>query len=276
MNRPEKDIRVIVCDLDGTLLNSGKRISEKNLKAIKAARAKGVFTTICSGRVPAMLEAYSKEICIEIPLIAANGGVIYDTLAARQMYTENISAKVIEQVLDFFKDYDYGVLGSSGYFSKASKRIKRFIHYNEIAKSKGLKEYPLYYIDELNYNQMLSMDIFKVLVSTISYEDTKKAKDFLDNQTNLTYTSSDRGLLDISAYGVSKGSGLSRLISIMGLSKENVCVMGDYFNDISMFKAAGFSIAMANAHPDVKSQASSVTDSNDNGGVAAAIEKYIL
>lgn len=276
-NLRTRDIRVIVCDLDGTLLNSEKRISAKNLQAIKSARAKGVFTTICSGRVPAMLEAYSRELSIEIPLIAANGAVVYDVASKCHLHTEKIPADVIAPVLDFFRHYDYGVLGSAGgYFTPVSKRIERFIQYNEIARQQGLEEIPLHYIEDGNYNQALSMDIYKVLVSELSPGDIDKARDFLNTRSDLEYTSSDHGLLDISAIGVNKGMGVTKLARLMGLPKDAVCAIGDFFNDISMFRSAGLSIAMGNAHPDVKSEAMAVTTSNNADGVAIAIEKYIL
>ena len=276
-NLRTRDIRVIVCDLDGTLLNSEKRISAKNLQAIKSARAKGVFTTICSGRVPAMLEAYSRELSIEIPLIAANGAVVYDVASKCHLHTEKIPADVIAPVLDFFRHYDYGVLGSAGgYFTPVSKRIERFIQYNEIARQQGLEEIPLHYIEDGNYNQALSMDIYKVLVSELSPGDIDKARDFLNTRSDLEYTSSDHGLLDISAIGVNKGIGVTKLARLMGLPKDAVCAIGDFFNDISMFRSAGLSIAMGNAHPDVKSEAMAVTTSNNADGVAIAIEKYIL
>ncbi|MDR1597290.1 MAG: HAD hydrolase family protein, partial [Treponema sp.] len=79
LRKAGQEIRLIVCDLDGTLLNSKKSISPANINAAKMARERDIFVTICSGRIHTMLEAYSRTLSVEGPLIAVNGAVVIDT-----------------------------------------------------------------------------------------------------------------------------------------------------------------------------------------------------
>jgi Cof subfamily protein (haloacid dehalogenase superfamily) len=119
-------------------------------------------------------------------------------------------------------------------------------------------------------------EIYKILIAGLTPEDKKTAEAFIDTIGNLSQTSSGPGLLEIMGPGVTKGEGIRFIAKQMGLEKENICVFGDYLNDISMFEAAGLPIAMANADERVKERALAITASNDEDGIARAIRNYIL
>jgi len=270
-------IKVIVCDLDQTLLNSNKQISQANLDSIKAAQKKGIFVTICSGRIFTMLEIYERDLCINGPLISTNGAAIVDSRDNRLLWSHPINPQQALDIMNFGKayDFDYSVLtDKTCYFSKNSVRIERFIQYNEFAAECGMNTIPLTYFE--GDHTIVKGDILKMLVYELRHGDFEKAVKFLNCLDGVSVTSSDEGLLDITAADVDKGTGLAQLKRILGVKKEEVCVFGDYLNDLPMFAEAGLPIAMENAHDQVKSSALAITGSNDMDGIAQAIYEYIL
>lgn len=271
-------IKLIVCDMDGTLLDSRKQISRVSLATMEKAREKGIFTTICSGRVHTMLTAYSRQLKIEGPLIAANGAVIFDTRDDRILFQKTIEPEAARALLLFCEQHemDYSLLASKNcFFSRNSVRIRRFQQYNSIARTDGLPEIPLRFFSD-DYSEALSDNIYKILVYELQEGQKKQTEAYVEKHPELAWTSSEEGLLDISASGVNKGEGIRTLARILGVSASEICVFGDYCNDISMMEQAGLPIAMGNAHESVKKAALAVTASNDEDGVARGIEKYIL
>lgn len=273
-----RTIKLIVCDMDGTLLDSRKQISRVSMATLEKAREKGIFTTICSGRVHSMLSFYSNLLKIEGPLIAANGAVIYDTRVDKILFQKTVEPEAARALLMFCgqNEMDYSLLtAKSCFFSRNSVRLRRFEQYNKIARAAGLPAIPLRFFSS-DYSEALSGDIYKILVYELQEGQKKQTETYLERHTELTWTSSEEGLLDISASGVNKGEGVRRLARILGISADEICIFGDYCNDIPMMEQAGLPIAMGNAHESVKKAALAVTASNDEDGVARGIEKYIL
>jgi Cof subfamily protein (haloacid dehalogenase superfamily) len=272
-----KKIKVIICDLDQTLLNSEKKISRNNLKAIQAAQDKGVFVTISSGRIFTMLKIYEKELEINGPLITTNGAVIFDSRDDRVVWSRHIDRQISLEILNFAKDqgYDYCALtGKDCYFSPNSIRIQRFTQYNQLAIAQNLPMMSLVYLN--GDNDVIEGEIYKILIDENQPGQIKEAFQFLKTFDSIDVTSSEKGLLDILPAGVNKGVGVRQLRHILGVQKEGICVFGDYLNDLPMFNEAGLSIAMDNAHQELKDNALVITDHYDDDGVAQAIHKYIL
>ena len=271
-------VKLIVCDLDGTLLNSQKQISSASLAAIRAARERGIFVTICTGRIPGMMEAYSRALEIQGFFIATNGAVIVDTRDNSTPFHDCIDGEKALPLLEFCERRGFDLIAATAeacYYSPGSERLKRFVQYNEIAARDNLRQIPLYPFDS-DYRKFAGMKIHKLLVSGLSGQQQRETEEFIRTLPHIGYTSSEPQLLDIIAAGVDKGTGVQNLARLMGLAREEICVFGDYHNDIPMFEAAGFSVAMGNGDDEVKNRATVVTGTNDEDGVATAIEKYFL
>lgn len=271
-------VKMIVTDLDQTLLNSDATLSDENLAAIRAAEEKGVFVTICSGRIYTMLEAYARILDINGPIITTNGAAIVDGKSGKLLSAHPIPKSIVNQILDFARErkYDYSALtGEVSYFSPNSLRIQRFERYNEIAAAEGLKPMRLERLDGRAY-EAIGHDVLKMLLYQIPEEDFAELIAFLDSIPGISYTSSDEGLLDIMAAGIGKGAGVAEARRLLNLEKDQVCVFGDFLNDLPMFDQAGLTVAVANAHEVLKDKAMYVTDTNDQAGVAKAIEALIL
>jgi len=273
-----QNIKMVVSDLDQTLLNSDATFSPENLDAIRAAEAKGIFFTICSGRIFPMLEVYTRALDIQGPVITTNGAAIVDGKTGKLLSKHTIPHEIAVKILDYARerDYDYSALTSQiSYFSGNSQRIKRFERYNEIAESDGLKAMHLEYFNGRSYTN-IEDEILKMLLYQIPAEEFSSVLAFLDSIPEIHFTSSDEGLLDIMAAGTNKGTAVAEVRKFMGFEKEQVCVFGDYINDLAMFEEAGLTVAMANAHEELKSKALYITDTNDRAGVARALKALIL
>ena len=271
-------VRMIVSDLDQTLLNSDATLSPENLAAIRAAEAKGIFVTVCSGRIFSMMEAYARTLDIQGPIITTNGAAIVDGKTNKLLSSHPIPKDAAVKILDYARerDYDYSALTARvSYFSCNSLRIKRFERYNEIAGAGGFEEMRLEYFDGRSYTGIDS-DVLKMLIYQIPEEDFASLTTFLDSIPEISFTSSDKGLLDIMAAGTNKGTAVAEVRQLLGLEKDQVCVFGDYINDLAMFDEARLTVAMGNAHNELKSKALFVTDTNDRAGVARALEALIL
>ena len=273
-----RDLKLIVCDLDGTLLNSQKTISPANLAAIEAVRKRGILFTVCTGRIPEMTEAYTRLLEIQGFYIAANGAVIFDTRDSSMPYRECVDTEDARQLLEFCKrrGFDHIAATLKGcYYSEGSDRLKRFEQYNEIAGKDNLRQIPLFPFNS-DYRKVKEMQIYKLLISGLSAKEQLETEQYMETLPRLSFTSSEPKLLDIIAPGANKGTGVQNLARLLGISKKQICVFGDYHNDIPMFDAAGFSVAMGNADDTVKNRAAVITGTNDEDGVARVIEKYFL
>jgi Cof subfamily protein (haloacid dehalogenase superfamily) len=225
-----------------------------------------------------MLEAYSRTLSMEGPLISANGAVIIDTRTGEMLYKNFTDPKAVYPLLLFCREHglDHLLVNTEGcWYAEGSKRIARFEQYNQIAGEDNLPLIPLRLFDP-DYRTALSGEIHKMLIANLSSNEMEMTEGYIRTLKDLDYTTSDEGLLDVSAPGVSKGAGVAALGRILGLEKQQICVFGDYLNDISMFEQAGFPVAMGNADEQVKRHALAITGSNDEDGIAQAIKRYIL
>lgn len=282
-------VKLIVCDLDGTLLNSEKLVSERTISAIRAAEAMGVRTTICSGRIFPMLEAYIRTLDLSCPLISSNGAVVSDPNGRILRHTRINPDDCYSLLAYSLKNrLDISLLSDEAcYFSANSVRVNRFHQYNDIAALQGMRQIRVNFLPDSAepleekvlrdlYPELADLQLRKILIYELEPGQLEAARIVIGGLSGLSITTSDEGLFDVVPAGVSKGYGLRQLCAEMGLSPEEIMVFGDFDNDESMFEWAGISIAMGNAVPALKAMASAVTDSNDDDGVARAIETYIL
>lgn len=271
-------VKLVVCDMDGTLLNERHDISAEDLAAIRRAKEKGVFVTLCSGRIFSMLEHYVNLTGIRGPLIAANGAHIVDTVSGETLWEKPMDQEEAIRLLDFCRDMgmDYSVLAREACaFSSNSIRVQRFLRYNQIACSKGEREIPMRIFDS-SHACVRHMKIDKILIQQLRAGHFEQAQQFIRSHTDFRYTSSEPGLLDVSASGVTKGEGVRRLAHTLGIPLEQICAFGNYENDISMFSVVGLPVAMENSSPGAMASALAVTRSNEESGVAWGLYEYIL
>jgi Cof subfamily protein (haloacid dehalogenase superfamily) len=270
-------IKLVVCDLDGTLLTSDKQITMSALAAIAETRRRGIRFSVCTGRIPTMAQYYFEQLAPDVPVVTVNGAILWEHNRRAVLKGARLDRAETVKIMRFCRDVgiDHCALTLKGcWFSDNSVRVGRFRHYNEIAAKYGVDEIPIWRFDS-EFACMDGIDCYKLLAYELKAGQLGQIKDFVGRLNKTDCTSSEPGLLDITAQGVSKGAGLQHLLEYLGVRPDEVCAMGDFENDISMLKNCAYPVAMKNACAEVKAAARFITRDNDHDGVAYALREYV-
>ncbi len=267
----KKDIKLIVIDIDGTLLNSKMELSERNEKAIKAAAAKGVQIAFATGKSYNAAKHLFEKLELKAPGIFVQGLITYDA-SGSITHQQVLSTAVCRKVITFAEERGFYLLAYSG--ARVLTRTVNQRIYDEMAKYHEILE-PAGSL----YNLLGEVPINKI----VAIGEDGRATKALRWQLNTMLDSSARvvqagiaHMLEIVPAGVSKGSALKMLTKDLRIPADQVMAIGDAENDIEMIQFAGLGVAMGQADDAVKSHAKYVAPSHDEDGVADAIEKFIL
>ena len=284
-------IKLLALDLDGTLLNSRGEIPEKNLEAIQLAEEKGVLVTIATGRRfrDALPVAY--QLNLNAPVICHNGALLKYADTLETVAVSLIAKETVQEILRVGKAFGGNALLSADPIGKGVLLYDTISEENVplqkyIAWSKRLHGAEA----EEAVHHVASLENVSDEYDTVHVSFSGKCGAMSDLQTVLqmelggtvnilttVYPALDFTLIDILPPDASKGIGVGKLASINNLTAENVMVMGDNFNDLEMLEYAGTAVVMGNASPELLERAEFYTTlSNDENGVALAIEKFIL
>ncbi len=275
-------IRMVVTDLDGTLLASDKSVSPENLAAIARLHEQGVLFSFASGRMSQILAAYVRQLGVTAPVIACNGAKIFDPADGRVLHHIFLDPDEAEALLNFAWRHDLDCLGfgmDSVHYVAGSKRVQHYRNYNRIAARTGVPPVALipFGRDRAGEHRALAQaGLLKILVAERSGGDIALALQHLSGSSRIYPEVSEPAIIDVLPMAANKGAALETIARDLGLALADVCVFGDYENDLSMMRKAGFSFAMANAVDSVKQAASALTGSNDEHGFATAVERLIL
>jgi Cof subfamily protein (haloacid dehalogenase superfamily) len=261
--------RLIATDLDGTLMGRDDRISPRNAKALAAADAAGIVVVLVTGRPVRWLSSVYEQLTAPYPAICANGAVDYDPRTDLVHEARPLSPTVLSQVCTRLAAVVPGIS-----FAVEIEGGRRMLHEPEytvlwdsehadvhVAPLAGLVAQPA--VKLLARGGRRDPDEFTALVS-----------DAVAGLVEVTHSSST-GLVEISATGVTKATGLAALAERLGIAAADVLAFGDMPNDVPMLRWAGRGIAVANAHPAALAAADGYTLSNVDDGVAAYLERLM-
>lgn len=263
--------RAIALDLDGTLTNHDKVVTPKTREVLLQAEAEGVVIILASGRPTYGIEPVAE--CLELDkrggyILSYNGGNIVNAKTGEKLFTQFLPDEVIPILYRYAKEKNHALLGYAG---------------NEI-----ITEMPddQYVKEESRINKM---NIRKVgnLFEALEPHPTKllmtgDPADMLKAENELSEILGDRMdifrsapfFLELVPKGIDKAKSLLRLLSKINLTPADMIAFGDGYNDLSMLKLAGMGVAMQNAAPEVRAEADYITLSNEEDGVAAALEHF--
>ena len=284
-------IKLIACDLDGTLLNSSMEVSPANVQAIKRAQENGIEFMVASGRAPHESQPMIQEYGIQCGYINLNGGLVFDT-EGNLIVKNPIDLDVAKKICRLLKKENFYfevVTGDHVYSDDLSKRITNVAHLMvELNPQLTFKEAVLVSASKPaivsiqqvpSYEDLLAepgVEVMKILVfdSRGQWAFTDVIKE-INAIADLSITSSAADNIEINAKSAQKGQSLMDYAAAKGLKSEEVAAIGDNLNDESMIVAAGTGVAMGNGVPQIKKVASFVTKTNNEDGVAWAIDKII-
>ena len=254
--------KLIALDMDGTLLRKDKTVSERTKKAIDDAREKGVTVVLATGRPIDGVTRYLEELDMygeNDYVLSYNGGLVLKTKDREPICKIGLTGEDLHYLYEVSKD-----LG---------------VNIHAFSETKGLitPKNSKYTEVEANINNIKEHSIIKIMM--IDEEEVlQKAVDNLPKEVYDKYTvvRSTPYFLEFLNKEVNKGVGVEMLAKHMGITLDQVITMGDAGNDLHMIECAGMGVAMGNAFEEVKKAANYITDTNENDGVAKAIEHLVL
>lgn len=264
---------MIVLDLDGTLVDSQKNISEKNKQALQKAIEKGVKVVLASGRPVKGVLPKAKELHLDKSngyIIAFNGGRIIDVTTGECLFEADLPEGYLEKAYDLSRKCNIGLMTYEGNDKLITEDDNEFIRL-EVRVNQLERVVPQ------NIKEYVNFPVAKYLLAG-EPADIEKAEPLFQQMAgeNLNIFRSDPFFLEILPPGIDKAYGLEKLIHTLGMQREEVIACGDGYNDITMLQFAGLGVAMENAQEATKKAADYITLSNDEDGIAHVIEKFIL
>jgi Cof subfamily protein (haloacid dehalogenase superfamily) len=275
--------KLVCIDMDGTLLNSKRKISNANRVALKKAYDMGVHIVITTGRIYINAAYYSNLVGVDSPVIAANGGIIKEK--NEFIYKRTMSREVNTKILEICNKYK---ANPRFHTSKDTYDGKSFFDYMNLVflyefvlkiKSKGYKV-RLHHIK--NAKQWTSVfkteekEIIKCDIIDKDIEKIKKIKDELKKIESIQVLGAGLHSVEVTHKSVSKGSAVKYLAQRYNIKKEEIITIGDNENDIEMIQYGGLGVAMGNAIEMLKDSADYIAATNDEDGVAKVINEFIL
>lgn len=284
-------IKLLALDLDGTLLDSRGKVPDANRAAIRAAEDAGVLVTIATGRRFRDARPVGLELELNAPLVTHNGALLKYAGSLETVAACLIDLETTREIVRVGKEFGGNALVSADPHGKGSMLYDR-VSDDNIPLQKYLAWAKYLHGDEAETAVMHVEDLHDALpdheVIHISFsgpcEPMARMQAFLEGELDESvtilptiYPHLDFTLIDILPPGATKGTGVERLATINGLTAENVMVIGDNFNDLDMLEFAGTPVVMGNAGAGLLNRPEFYkTDTNNEHGVAAAIERFIL
>lgn len=270
-------IRLIALDIDGTLLDSARQLRPRVRQAIAAAHERGIVVTLATGRRYRMTAAVAAEAGIRAPLVLNNGNLIYDPATGERLFHQPLAVRTARVAVCILRDrqfspvlYRHEETGPDVFYEQPSDdtwfwqwepgtatQVSQLLQVCRPAPDKILVH------DKRDRIAELQTELQQVLPG--------RWRAYTVGGATPEY-----GLLELFHGACSKAAALRRLARHLGIERRQVMAIGDDINDIEMLNWAGAGVAMANAPPEVKQHARWQTGSNDEDGVAEAIERIAL
>lgn len=263
-------IKLIAMDLDGTLLDSKKLISQRNMEAIAAARKAGVYVTLATGRMYSAAAYFARQIEANAPVVCCNGSMVRTPGARESVFEKLYDDDVAKAVLSECYEngwYAQWYVGEEIYAE--SFRREMFDSYKTV-KDFTIREVGKNFLPYVHDVVQIVVRDGEGRVPQIAAYLAEKYKGGLSAQQNTGYS------VDLTPPGITKASGLEALRLHLGLKTEEIMVCGDADNDLAMLAYAGLSIVPENGTDEAKALADYITASCDEDGIGKAIEKFVL
>lgn len=260
-----KDIKMVITDMDGTLLNSNHNVSTRFFNAFKMLKQQNIQFVAASGRPYYSIIEKLQPIKNHITIVAENGGLIIqneNVLLSNVLKTERL-VELYKLVTNIKNAYPIFCTQHQAFILKTSDDIINTLS----------EYYTLYTV--IDSFEEIKDNVIKIALYHSSNAEQHIFPFLKHLKPELNVVISGNHWVDISEAITNKGNAITFLQKHFNTKPSETMVFGDYNNDLEMLKCAKFSYAMANAHPDVKAVANYETESNDNFGVEIVLEDLI-
>ena len=266
---PDTAIRLVLSDVDGTLVTSDKVLTDASVRAVQQLRDAGITFAVTSGRPPRGMAMLVEPLSLETPIAAFNGGMFVDR--DMQVLTErSVPAAVVPEVLELFaqqgldtwvyRGADWLVRNADGPHVEREAWTVKF-EPTAVASFDGI-------VDDVV--KICGVNDDRDLVARVEAQAREQFGDHVSAARSQPY------YLDVTHPAANKGGVVRYLSERYNIDTGEIATIGDMPNDVLMFGPSGLGIAMGNSGPDVQRAARRVTASNDDDGFARAVERFIL
>lgn len=283
--------KMVVSDLDGTLLDRNSKITKENVRAIKKLNENGIKFVIMSGRSYNQIKEIADMYGLECEIVGLNGCETIDEYGdiVHTHYLKYEDVAYIVQACDE-DNVLYEIYTTDGMITKKCDNIlDNIIALAKLHETDDRKilEFALNHYDLIYNNRTLIDDVagtlveddstyIKFVIFDANTDKLQKISDKLKHLKDINITSSFISNIEIGHKDVSKGNGVKYLSELYDIDINDIVCIGDNFNDVSMLEIAGLSVAMGNAADEIKNLADKVTETNVESGVAYAINEFVL
>ena len=260
------NIKLVVSDMDGTLLNSKHKVSQEFFDVFRKLKEKGIRFAVASGRQYYSLMERMEPIKDDMIFIAENGAIIMEK--EKQLYIQPMDHDMILKVVEEIRK-----LG--GKYLILCGRKQAYIESTDPEfMDPFLDHYEKYKVVE-DITKVTDDVFLKLTVCDLSGAEKNTLPYIKHFEKDLQVKLSGKIWVDFNDKKAQKGNALKALQEIYNIDEEHTMVFGDFFNDMELFDHAAFSYAVDNAHPEVKKAAKFSTKSNDENGVEAILEELL-
>lgn len=265
--------KMVASDVDGTLIDHREQVSARTKAAVDALIADGVPFVLATGRPPRWIDPVVEGLGYAPLCVCGNGAVIYDSASDRVLDSWTLDI----ETLTWMADLAERLLPGCGL---AAERVGATAHDAATPQFVSSPEYEHAWLNpddtQVSRAEVISAPAIKMLIrlpGTSSAVMRSALEPHLEGRADLTY-STDNGLIELSAPGVTKATGLAAVAQRLGVQHSSLIAFGDMPNDVPMLLMAGHGVAMANAHPEAIAAADEVAPSNVDDGVARTLERW--
>lgn len=265
----KKKIKMVVTDLDDTLLSKTKEIDEEAVQLIRELEKRNVRFTFITGRPPYAIQRFAEKVKLTAPVVACNGAMLVDAETGFASEQTSMPLQPWAEILKEAKMQGHTILVFAGNTEYALQETV----WTKKRKEAG-REVPLIELEEI----LERNDIYKINIMEEQGESPFASLLPLIEEKRDSYSISLYGTsgCEVVAKEVNKETGLRKLCRLCDIEPEQVLAVGDNENDLQMIKAAGIGAAVANATETVKEIADYICENGYTKGVTEAIEKFVI
>jgi uncharacterized protein len=269
---PEMPIRLLAIDVDGTLLRSDASLPQGVIQACRAAERAGCVVVLATARPPRGVRTLVQALDITSPIINYNGAVIWNPLENHAQYHEPIAPALAQQIVQEARALLPEVMIAIEVLDHwhTDRVDERFL----ITNGQPAQPDSVGPLEKVLANPVTKINLMGEPARLKPVMDMVTERFWKPKQVGVFL--SDPSLIQITHPLVDKGIALQRIARKMNLKREEVMAIGDASNDLGMLEWAGFGVAVANAYPAVRDMADAIVPSNDELGVARAIQRFVL
>jgi hypothetical protein len=267
--------KLLVVDVDGTLIGRDGSVSVENKKALTKARDSGTMVSLSTGRVPRACLKIIKQLSLDGYHIFFDGALVSNPSQSQEVYVQPLNKKVVREAVEFARSNDI--------YLELYSATRYFVERETWGTALHRQFFDLEPV-VTDFTELLNRErIIKAELMTSTPEEVAQANSFylqFNGRLHFSWVRTPAypriDFINVVDPGVSKGKALAALASHLGISMTEVMAIGDGTNDIPLLSSAGLSIAMNNAPDEVKAIAHYITLDVDHGGLAAAINEFLL